>query len=293
MLSKKEVIRRLQEKYGYNRFIGELAPFAIRNARAGTPLPADEVFAYVGHGSGRLRQIKASGYNLRICTDFSLPEVLLELGLDGVRVVDPGLETMDKIEASLNDLWDVYKPAAQSVADWTRVIAWGVTVSGQAFSACSYHELPQYTFLTNWAWRFLPPEIMFERENSYSFQESIYHESIHQALCHTIELEPIFTCSLQAANEMKVKIPWRGVSWPMEQVVHGYFVYHKISKMRKHVIEQEKIDAPYLEKLKRELPEAIESERILLEAINTHYHMFSEYGRDIIQALKCASHVSL
>lgn len=285
MLSRSEGVERLHAKYGDNRFIGELAPFAVRNARAGALLPDNETVAYAGHGAACLRKLNVDGYNLRTCADFQLREVLHELGLDDMRVFDPGAEITEKIESSLRGLWDVYEPAARSIADWTRVIAWGDPGNGQAFSACSYHELPQYTFLTCWSWRFLPPETVFDEENSYAFQESLYHESIHQGLCHAIELERFFTCDYHKANETKVEIPWRGVAWPMEQAVHAYFVYNNVSQMRKHVIEHKKADAAILKKLEAGLPEALESERVLFEAINSHTNLFSEYGWESIQAL--------
>lgn len=196
-----------------------------------------------------------------IATATFTPDLLRLLDLVDFTGETISLPQRERIAQALRELRLDFPRAYRCILDGTQVIAKIATSTRQMISSATYLEFLGCTFISDWAFRCIPPGTVLPENQLYCIQENLYHESLHQKLYVYIEEQSIF--SDRTVDHGSVHVPWHDVRWPLEQAIHAFFVYRNVLPMRRRAAGDERHALP----VRRRLSKAEEAARSSIDAL--------------------------
>lgn len=146
-------------------------------------------------------------------------------------------------------------------------------------------SLPHCTFITDKALHHIPPLSLFPFRSVYALQENLYHESLHQKLSATIFQKDILVDDYDAQTVERVPIPWRDSGWQPDRVLHATYVYSKVLKLRKEVIEKETVSKREIAIIEEAFNQGKNSLKYLVQTFPNIKGYFTELGEELLQEI--------
>ena len=241
-----------------------------------------KAWSVMGHPKATFKTFKRNGKKIFLGIK-GFDNILKELPFEGHSISEITDEKIMAIESALNSLEDLHEDYLNSVLDFTSLIIWLKKNNRQSkntlITSCSLPHFPHTSFISDKALYHLPPLTLFNNNIIYALQENLYHESLHQKISSSMTFEDYMSKDFDTKSVEKMDIPWReGKSWQPDRILHAFFVYANIFKMRKDEYLMARLPQEDLHCLKSSFSPAIKNILSMLEMLPTLKKHFSEKG---------------
>jgi hypothetical protein len=218
---------------------------------------------YRGHLCRKREQLAEFSGRVKWSTPDFPVELLAFIGLNDYSGSPITEEQREKIDRGVRQLRAEWPHAYETIVNGAPFIVKVARPSGPPIGTATYLEYLDCTFITDWAFNFLPPKTILPRNQLYGIQENLYHESLHYRVYRRIVREDIFDRSISTFENGSVYIPWHDTQWPVEQAIQAYYVYERVLPMRRRLAE----DARQSSVLRKQLAYACEEAEFALESL--------------------------
>lgn len=184
------------------------------------------------------------------------------------------------IQAALDDLKVSYPPAYVNILKHTKAICM-INTDPPRLTMCTgtYGEILGLTFMSRWAFSFLPPATLFRESTLYPIQENLYHESLHQVMLGFINEHQTYD---RTKRYPTIFIPWHDTQWVVEQGIHALYYYMHILPMRRARLQAVSADSADAQKMQKAIAEAERAISSLNESIADIYDALDDKVQTLI-----------
>ena len=132
--------------------------------------------------------------------------------------------------------------------------------------------------------RHLPPKHIMPEVNFYGVQENLFHEALHQQLSALIIQQDVLKEAPSTAPA--VHIPWRGVDWPIDRVMHAAWVYFGLQELRLARLKRQGDSPEFIKALKAATENGVTVLTYLIDYLIKYSYLFTPIGQAAIRRLK-------
>jgi hypothetical protein len=203
----------------------------------------------------------SSGKSLRHTSKISR-DLLSVVELDHCEVETFSVRDLSLLQIALQNLQEAF-PLAYETIERNTVVLVKIRSEKPFVSSTTYLEILGCTFISDWAFQFLPPTFQLGNGDLYPIQENLYHESLHQQLMLQINQWEVFDRTQKPESYGQIFVPWHNKFWSFEHALHAYYVYKMIAPMRRHFAGEREKGAEGAEVLFQGAAHAAEQAEIL------------------------------
>jgi hypothetical protein len=214
-------------------------------------------------------------------------EIQASLPLHGHRpVAAPGI--LRWIHLALAELSDFAPEAYLFIQDWCSLVVWLEREPERRdvteLTSTSLPMLPFASFVSKKMIRHLPPKHIMPAVNYYGIQENLFHEALHHQLSAFIIQQAVL--SKPPADAPKIPIPWRGVSWPIDRVLHAAWVYSGLQDLRRKRLANPVDDQAFNKALGTATEDGAVALEFLANCLMRNRSAFTGAGQAVIESLQ-------
>lgn len=180
------------------------------------------------------------------------------------------------------------------------IIFVGVEPGGRLITSCSVPDMPFAVFISERAFRHIPPTSVSERSSAYLGAENLYHEAVHQAVSFALINLGLLPPEYRSETSPRVPIFWReedveerNTAWELDRVLHAATVYAHLVPWRNDLIKSGDLSIDDDGLTRAALRDAIPALSALLDALDEHREHFSQAGRLFIDELASSTRPAL
>lgn len=164
--------------------------------------------------------------------------------------------------------------------------------SARLITSASVPDYPFSIFISERAFRHIPPLTVSDVPSLYLGAENFYHEAVHQAVSHSIITNGLLPSTYTSLNSPKIPIYWReedvesrNTAWELDRVLHAASVYVHLLSWRTRLLGSHVLNSLDERLTVAALEEALPAVNTLVKALEEHRDAFTATGNAYIDRL--------